>query len=76
MTWTEEKVGWSKRPHLLSVSNTRKPELDRDVNARDGIVAGDMARRLVTSTIAQQIRGPVERVTSPFQYALSTRAGT
>ena len=41
-----------------------------------GIVAGDMVRRLVTRTIAQQIRGPVERATSPFQYALSTRAGT
>ena len=41
-----------------------------------GIVAGDMVRRLVTRTIAQQIRGPVERVTSPLQYALSTRAGT
>ena len=41
-----------------------------------GIVAGDMVRRLVTRTIAQQIHGPVERATSPFQYALSTRAGT
>ena len=40
-----------------------------------GIVAGDMVRRLVTRTIAQQIRGPVEKATSPFQYALSTRAG-
>ena len=40
-----------------------------------GIVAGDMVRRLVTRTIAQQIHGPVERA-SPFQYALSTRAGT
>ena len=41
-----------------------------------GIVADDMVRRLVIETIAQQIRGPVERVTSPFQHALSTRAGT
>ena len=41
-----------------------------------GILAGDMVTRWVTRTIAQQIRGPVERATSPFQYALSTRAGT
>ena len=30
-----------------------------------GIVAGDMVRRLVTRTIAQQIRGLVGRATSP-----------
>ena len=41
-----------------------------------GIVAGDMVKRLVTRTIAQQIRSLVERATSPFQYAPSTRAGT
>ena len=41
-----------------------------------GLVASDMVRRLVTRTIAQQIRGLVERATSPFQCALSTRAGT
>ena len=40
-----------------------------------GIVAGDMVRRLVAKTIAQQIRAPVEVATAPFQYALSTRAG-
>ena len=38
-----------------------------------GIVAGDMVRRLVRRTIAQQICGLVGRATSPFQYALSTR---
>ena len=40
-----------------------------------GIMAGDMVRRLVAKTIAQQIRAPVEVATAPFQYALSTRAG-
>ena len=40
-----------------------------------GIVAGDMVRRLVAKTIAQQIRAPVEVATAPFQHALSTRAG-
>ena len=37
--------------------------------------AGDMVRRLVAKTIAQQIRAPVEVATAPFQHALSTRAG-
>ena len=40
-----------------------------------GIVAGDIVRRLVAKTIAQQIRVPVEVATAPFQFALSTRAG-
>ncbi len=41
-----------------------------------GIVAGDIVRRLVSRTIAQQIGPEVEEATSPHQYALSTRAGT
>ena len=41
-----------------------------------GIVAGDVFRRLVARTIAQQLGPAIERATSPFQYALSTRAGT
>ena len=40
-----------------------------------GIVVGDLFRRLVARTIAQQINPAVERATSPFQYALTTRAG-
>ena len=40
-----------------------------------GIVVGDTLRRLVARTIAQQIGDAVERATSPFQYALKTRAG-
>ena len=40
-----------------------------------GIVTGDVFRRLVSRTIAQQMGPAVERATSPFQYALSTRAG-
>ena len=40
-----------------------------------GIVAGDIIRRLVGRTIAQQFGPAVERATSPFQFALSTRAG-
>ena len=41
-----------------------------------GIVVGDRFRRLVSHTIAQQIAKSVEAATSPFQYALSTKAGT
>ena len=41
-----------------------------------GIVVGDVVRRLVARTIAQQFTEEAEAVTHPFQYALSTRAGT
>ena len=40
-----------------------------------GIVVGDVFRRLVARTMAQQLNAAVERATSPFQYALTTRAG-
>ena len=41
-----------------------------------GIVVGDVLRRLVARTIAQQIADQVEAATAPFQYALKTRAGS
>ena len=40
-----------------------------------GIVAGDMMRRLVGHTMAQQLSDVVKAATAPLQYALSTRAG-
>ena len=40
-----------------------------------GIVAGDVIRRLVVRTISQQLAPAVERATSPHQYAMTTRAG-
>ena len=40
-----------------------------------GIVAGDVVRRLVARTMSQQLSPAVERATSPFQYAMTTRAG-
>ena len=40
-----------------------------------GTAAGDIIRRLVARTVAQQIRQQVERATAPFQYALSTWVG-
>ena len=41
-----------------------------------GIVVGDVVKRLVARTIAQQLGPQVEAATAPFQYALSTRAGS
>ena len=40
-----------------------------------GIVAGDVVRRLVSRTMAQQLGTVVESATAPYQYALRTRAG-
>ena len=40
-----------------------------------GIVVGDIIRRLVARTIAQQFSPTIEQATAPFQYALSTKAG-
>ena len=39
-----------------------------------GTVAGDVVRRLVARTISQQLGPEVEQATSPYQYAMSTRA--
>ena len=41
-----------------------------------GIVVGDFLHRLVARTLAQQFSQAVLEATSPFQFALSTRAGT
>ena len=40
-----------------------------------GIVAGDVIRRLVARTMAQQLQKAVGVAFAPFQYALSTKAG-
>ena len=37
-----------------------------------GIVAGDLLRRLVARTMAQQLGPAIERATAPFQYASMT----
>ena len=41
-----------------------------------GIVVGDVFRRLVGRTLAKQFAEQGQAATHPFQYALSTRAGT
>ena len=40
-----------------------------------GIVVGDVFRRLIARTMAQQIADAVEAATAPFQYALKTKGG-
>ena len=40
-----------------------------------GIVAGEVLRRLVARTMAQQLGPAVETFTAPFQFALTTRSG-
>ena len=41
-----------------------------------GIVVGDVFRRLIARTIAQEIGETVQSATAPHQYALKTRTGT
>ena len=41
-----------------------------------GIVAGDSLRRLVARTLSKQYGPEMEAACAPYQYALSTRAGT
>ena len=40
-----------------------------------GIVVGDVLRRLIARTMAQQIADAVEAATAPFQYALKSKGG-
>ena len=40
-----------------------------------GVVTGDMFRRLMAATLAQQFGSEMERACEPFQFALPTRAG-
>ena len=73
--------------HLLSLAAAQVPQSTVDVlklgritalqKARGvrGIVAGDIVRRLVARTMAQQLGPEVERATAPFQYAMRIRAG-
>ena len=41
-----------------------------------GIVCRDFLRRVIARTLAQQYGAEIEQACAPFQYALSTRAGT
>ena len=54
----------------------RKTALQKPAGGVRGIVVGDVFRRLIARTMAQQFSKLAEGATHPFQYALSTRAGT
>ena len=41
-----------------------------------GLVAGDIMRRLVARTMSHQLSKAVESATAPFQYTMTTEAGT
>ena len=53
----------------------RMTALKKPAGGIRGIVVGDVIRRLMARTVAQQVATNVEQATAPFQYALSTRAG-
>ena len=61
---------------LRVVKMGRITALQKPTGGVRGIVVGDILRRLVARTISQQITAAVEVATAPFQFALSTRAGT
>ena len=61
---------------LTALRMGRVTALQKPNGSVRGIVASDVFRRLVARTMAQQLGPAIERATTPFQYALSTRAGT
>ena len=61
---------------LQAIRTGRLTALQKESGGVRGIVAGDIVRRLVARTITQQMERAFEIATAPFQYALSTRAGS
>ena len=54
----------------------RMTALDKGAEKVRGIAAGDTFRRVVAKTLAQQYAHEFDEACSPYQFALSTRAGT
>ena len=54
----------------------RMTALRKESGGVRSIVSGEIMRRLVAQTFAQQVGPAVKAATAPFQYALSTRAGS
>ena len=59
-----------------AVALARMTALDKGNNQVRGIATGDTFRRVVAKTLAQQFALEFDQACSPFQFALSTRAGT
>ena len=68
--------GQIPREILEGVRVERMTALQKPDGGVRGIVVGDVVRRLVAKTLAQQFGSQVEGATHPFQYTLSTRVGT
>ena len=62
-------------PIIAAIRVGRMTALRKPDGGVRGIVAGDVVRRLIARTMAQQLGKTVEAATAPYQYALSTRAG-
>ena len=73
-----EQLSRAYTPQVIvnTIRMGRMTALQKDDGGVRGTVAGDIIRRLVACTVAQQLSPVVERVTTPFQYAMTTRAGT
>ena len=73
-----EKLAQADVPEAVSnaMSLGSLTALRKDDGKVRGIVAGDTFRRGVSRTMAQQSAQVLEKACSPFQFALSTRAGT
>ena len=73
-----EQLARGEAPEVAveAIRMERMTALQKAYGGVRGIVAGDVMRRLVGRTVAQQIMPAVERFTAPFQYALRTSAGT
>ena len=67
--------GMLPQPIVEAIRLGRMTALRKNDGGVRGIVTGDVVRRLVARTMAQQMGKTVESATAPFQYALSTRAG-
>ena len=57
------------------VGTGRLTALQKPSGGVRGIVSGEVFRRLVARTMAQQLAPALEKATAPFQYALSTKSG-
>ena len=54
----------------------RMVALQKPAGGIQALVMGDVFRRLVSRTLAQQLGAQLQEACAPFQYALTTRAGT
>ena len=73
----EENFGRGHVPEMAvsMVRAGRMTALRKPDGGVRGIVAGDVVRRLVARTMAQQLGPATKAATAPHQHALSTRSG-